>query len=33
MEIEKYLILNKYFLNFFGFNEFSDLRGKLRDTE
>jgi len=33
MEIEKYLILNKYFLNFFGFNEFSGLREKLKDTE
>jgi len=32
MELEKYLVLNKYFLNFFGFNEFSELREKIKDT-
>uniref|UniRef100_A0A7C3RIK8 DEAD/DEAH box helicase n=1 Tax=Dictyoglomus thermophilum TaxID=14 RepID=A0A7C3RIK8_DICTH len=30
---EKYLILNKYFLNLFGFSEFDELREKLKDTQ
>jgi len=33
MELEKYLVLNKYFLNFFGFEEFDGLRGRLNRTE
>jgi len=33
MQLEKYLVLNKYFLNIFGFNDFSELREKLKDTE
>jgi len=33
MELEKYLILNKYFLNLIGFTDFNELREKLKDTE
>jgi len=33
MKIESHLILNKYFLNLFGFNEFNELREKLKDTQ
>ncbi|MEO2068855.1 MAG: DEAD/DEAH box helicase family protein [Desulfurobacteriaceae bacterium] len=33
MKIEKYLVLNKYFLNLFGFNEFNHLREKLKDVK
>jgi superfamily II DNA or RNA helicase len=33
MKLEKHLILNKYFLNLFGFNDFNNLREKLKDTE
>ena len=33
MELEKHLVLNKYFLNMFGFNNFNNLREKLKDTE
>ncbi len=33
MKLEKHLVLNKYFLNLFGFNEFNELREKLKDTE
>jgi len=33
VKLEKYLVLNKYFLNLFGFEEFNDLREKLKDTE
>ena len=33
MQLEKQLVLNKYFLNLFGFNDFSDLSDKLKDTE
>ncbi len=33
MELEKNLILNKYFLSLFGFKEFNELREKLKDTE
>jgi hypothetical protein len=31
--LEKYLVLNKYFLSLFGVNEFKDLQNKLRDVE
>lgn len=30
MELEKHLVLNKYFLNLFGFDEFDELREKLK---
>jgi hypothetical protein len=33
MKLEKHLVLNKYFLKLFGFNEFNELREKLKDTE
>ncbi|SMP09000.1 Type III restriction enzyme, res subunit [Desulfurobacterium pacificum] len=33
MELEKHLVLNKYFLNLFGLNDFDELRGKLRDVQ
>jgi len=33
MNLEKNLVLNKYFLNLFGFNDFNELREKLKDTE
>ncbi|KAA0257569.1 DEAD/DEAH box helicase [Deferribacter autotrophicus] len=33
MKLEKHLVLNKYLLNLFGFNEFNELREKLKDTE
>jgi hypothetical protein len=33
MIIEKYLVLNKYFLDLFGFNNFRDLQIKLKDTK
>jgi len=33
MKLEKHLILNKYFLNLFGFNEFEEIREKLKDTQ
>jgi len=33
MNIEKYLILNKYLLSLFGISEFRDLQEKLRDTQ
>ncbi|GIW65483.1 MAG: hypothetical protein KatS3mg095_0002 [Candidatus Parcubacteria bacterium] len=33
MEFEKYLVLNKYFLNLFGFEDFNEAREKLKDTE
>ena len=33
MELEKHLVLNKYFLNLFGFTEFNELREKLKDTD
>ncbi len=33
MKIEKYLILNKYFLSLFGVKDFRDLQLKLRDTK
>lgn len=33
LNLEKHLILNKYFLNLFGFNSFNDLRDKLKDIE
>jgi hypothetical protein len=32
-KLEKYLVLNKYFLNLFGFSEFDELREKLKDTQ
>ncbi len=32
-ELEKYLILNKYFLSLFGFENFNQLREKLKDTD
>ncbi len=31
--LEKYLILNKFFLILFGFNDFNELREKLKDTQ
>ena len=33
MKLENHLVLNKYFLNLFGFNEFNELREKLKDTQ
>ena len=33
MKLEEHLILNKYFLNLFGFNDFNELREKLKDTQ
>ena len=33
MKLEKHLVLNKYFLNLFGFSEFDELREKLKDTQ
>ena len=33
MQLEKHLVLNKYFLNLFGFNDFNELREKLKDTQ
>ncbi len=33
IKLVKYLVLNKYFLNLFGFNRFDDLKEKLRDTQ
>jgi hypothetical protein len=33
MELEKHLILNKYFLNLFGFSDFNELREKLKDSQ
>lgn len=33
LELEKHLVLNKYFFNLFGFSDFDELREKLRDTE
>ncbi len=33
MKIEKYLILNKYFLSLFGIRDFRDLQLKLKDTK
>ena len=32
MKLESYLILNKYFLNLFGVDDFNKLRERLRDT-
>jgi hypothetical protein len=33
MKLEKHLVLNKYFLNLFGFKEFKELREKLKNTQ
>jgi hypothetical protein len=33
MKLEKHLILNKYFLKLFEFNDFNKLREKLEDTK
>ena len=33
MKLEKHLVLNKYFLNLFGFEEFDEFREKLKDHE
>jgi len=33
MKLEEYLVLNKFFLNLFGFNDFNELREKLKDIE
>jgi hypothetical protein len=33
LKLEKYLVLNKYFLNLFSFNDFDELREKLKDME
>ena len=32
MKLEKHLVLNKYFLNLLGVNDFNELREKLKDT-
>lgn len=32
MKLEKYLVLNKYFLSLFGFEEFNDLKKELENT-
>lgn len=32
MKLEKYLVLNKYFLNLFGLSDFNELREKLKDV-
>ena len=31
MKLEKYLVLNKYFLSLFGVNEFRDLKKELEN--
>ncbi len=33
MQLEKHLVLNKYFLNLFGFDELDELREKLKGTQ
>ena len=33
VKLEKHLVLNKYFLNLFGFNDFNELREKLKDAQ
>ena len=33
LKLEKHLVLNSYFLNLFGFNEFDELREKLKDIQ
>jgi len=33
MELEKHLVLNKYFLKLFGLDDFNELREKLKDVE
>ena len=33
MELEKQLVLNRYFLNLFGFRSFDEVREKLKDTK
>ena len=33
VKLEKHLVLNRYFLNLFGFTEFDKLREKLKDTQ
>ncbi len=33
MKLEKHLVLNRYFLNLFGCDEFNELREKLKDTQ
>jgi len=33
VKLERHLVLNKYFLNLFGFNDFNELREKLKDTD
>jgi len=33
VKLEKHLVLNRYFLNLFGFNDFNELREKLKDTQ
>lgn len=33
MELSKYLVLNKYFLDLFGFENFSEFKEKLKDTK
>ena len=32
-KLEKHLVLNKFFLNLFGFDDFNELREKLKDTQ
>ncbi len=33
VKLEKHLVLNKYFLNLFGFSNFNELREKLKETQ
>jgi len=33
LKLEKHLVLNRYFLNLFGFNGFNELREKLKDAQ
>ena len=33
IKLEKHMVLNKYFLSFFGFNDFKELGEKLKDTQ
>jgi len=33
VKLEKHLVLNKFFLNLFGFDDFNELREKLKDTK
>lgn len=33
IKLEKHLVLNRYFLNLFGFSDFNELREKVKDTQ